>query len=753
MNPLSQIRNYTSHHFIEPLENRLLFSTGDLDASFAGNGKVAATFGDITIAVRDIAVQEDGKTVVVGVSPDKRFAVGRFNVNGTPDTTFGPAQTGLALTQLNSEFGSDAQAVAIYPTGEIVVVGQTTSGHPSFAVAKYLSNGLLDTSFSGNGKWASDLGEYYAQATDVAIQNDGKIVIGGSVLTSFLLNPEDSDFAVVRLLPNGDYDPTFAGDGRRFIGFGNDEYGTALAIDNNGRPSTNPYFGTIAIVGYQQPGGIDTRKFAVARLKPNGGLDGRFDEDGKKSFQFPDVNSSQANSVVFQRQGKMVVVGTVGPDGTRTTSDFAMVRFHAFGAFDDNFGTDRNGQVITDFGGNDRGNDVIIGYNDRLIVGGSSSGKYALAAFNVQGLVDDNFGAGGKVLTQFNDNAGIAGLARGPGNRRFIAGGGAFAARYLDVGANVISITTLDYLATESPVNQASFFVTRVERLPTPLTVGFSVGGTARFTADYTCPNISGPVVVENTLARADAMGPMPTALVAGGPIGDPGGIPKSGQVTILANETFAVVTITPVNDALAEGNETMIATLKDGTNYDISDKPSVTLDIIDDETTTLFPLADALVKQGTNADTNYGTVRTLQSRAKTGNNRRSYLKFDLLGISSNKTITNVKLRLFGNLDGVSNTNIDAGVYFSSNTTWDESTLTWTNKPANGPSPIATATITDQTPRWYEWDVTAFVKSEKEAAYDAITLVLRNTETSDEFASFNSREAKANPPQLVVTYA
>lgn len=737
---------------VETLESRMLLSAGDLDVSFAGNGKAAMTLGDATITVRDVAMQSDGKMVVVGKGPDDRFAVARLNVDGSPDTSFGPSESGLVLTQLDSKFGCDASAVALYPTGEIVVVGSTLAGKPRLAVAKYLSNGQLDNSFSGNGKWASDLGEYYAQGSDVAIQNDGRIVIAGSVVTSFLLNPEDSDFSIVRLLANGDYDPTFGGgDGRRFAGFGREEYANAVAIDYTGTAKNNPYYGTIVVAGYQQATiNSQNTKFAVARLKPTGSFDGRFNDDGRVTFQFPGVRSSEANGLVIQPKSKVVAVGFAGKDDVRTTNDFAMVRFGAFGAVDENFGGGGTGYVITDFkNGNDRANDVISAYNDRLIVGGTSGGKFALAAFDNQGLVQRNFGEDGQVLTGFNDGAGIAALARGPGNRRFVAGGSKFAARYLDVGANEISINTLDPTAYEAGVNPASFIVSRVERLPTPVTVGFSVGGTARSPGDYTSPNIHRPVVVEGaTAASAAMMGPF-LALPPG--VDPGGGIPMVGSVTIPANETYAVVTITPVDDSLVEGNETIILALNDGADYDLGDRNTLTLDLIDDETTTVLPLADALVKQGKNADQNFGDVRSLQSRNKTSNNRRSYLKFSLLGLKGSRPITSIKLRLFGGLSGPSDP-LTAGIYGVADTTWDESTITWNNKPPNVNPVLATSIISGQSPRYYEWDLTTLLKSDIDGGYDAVTLLLRNVTASDEFATFNSREAVSNPPQLVVTY-
>jgi hypothetical protein len=63
---------------------------------------------------------------------------------------------------------------------------------------------------------------------------------------------------------------------------------------------------------------------------------------------------------------------------------------------------------------------------------------------------------------------------------------------------------------------------------------------------------------------------------------------------------------------------------------------------------------------------------------------------------------------------------------------------------------LATVTVTDDIARWYEWDVTTFIKAEKSAGRNVVSLVLKNLKSSVPYATFNSREASANRPQLVV---
>jgi Bacterial Ig domain/Beta-propeller repeat/Carboxypeptidase regulatory-like domain/IPT/TIG domain/Bacterial TSP3 repeat len=165
-----------------------------------------------------------------------------------------------------------------------------------------------------------------------------------------------------------------------------------------------------------------------------------------------------------------------------------------------------------------------------------------------------------------------------------------------------------------------------------------------------------------------------------------------------------------------------------------------------------LSPTADAYVRDGTSATTNFGTATTLQTQvsATTGNNRETYLKFDLTTASG---ITRAKLRLYGSLSDATGSNVPAAVYSVATTTWVESgsgSITWNTKPASGATPLATATVKDNTARWYEWDVTSYLQSEKAAGRNVVSLAVKNTSQSSPFASFNSREATTNQPQLIL---
>jgi glucose/arabinose dehydrogenase len=166
-------------------------------------------------------------------------------------------------------------------------------------------------------------------------------------------------------------------------------------------------------------------------------------------------------------------------------------------------------------------------------------------------------------------------------------------------------------------------------------------------------------------------------------------------------------------------------------------------------QTRTLASTADAYVTDGLSANKNYGSTGELLVRSSGGFNRHAYYKFDLASVGN---IASAKLRLFGRL--ISTTAADSvttGVFSASGAAWGESTLTWNNRPASGTTALATARVTAGASRWYEWDLTSYLRQQKAAGRTSVTLVIKNLTPSKTQAGFRSKESSSNRPQLVVT--
>jgi len=322
---------------------------GTLDAGFGSGGKVTIDF-DEGLGVdmcSAIALQNDGHIVVAGYTraeSDDDFAVARLNPDGTPDTSFaGTGKTTIAF-DLGAGNIDQAFAVAVQADGGIVVAGsaQTNSNGNDFAIARLTPNGSPDNTFGTNGKVT--VGFDFAESTNkddtataLAIDSAQRIVVAGRAnrgSASVMYN----DFAVARLLPNGDLDASFDGDGRATIAFdigaSADDEPFALAIQEDGR---------IVLAGTSDVSpiaGTTNYDMALARLMSDGSPDASFGIGGKTLIAFDLAADGIDNAVGLAEQpgnGKLYVVGYTQYDSGGHIRG-AAARLDADGRLDDGFG-------------------------------------------------------------------------------------------------------------------------------------------------------------------------------------------------------------------------------------------------------------------------------------------------------------------------------------------------------------------------------------------------------------------------------
>ncbi|PSM30854.1 DNRLRE domain-containing protein [Haliangium sp. UPWRP_2] len=167
--------------------------------------------------------------------------------------------------------------------------------------------------------------------------------------------------------------------------------------------------------------------------------------------------------------------------------------------------------------------------------------------------------------------------------------------------------------------------------------------------------------------------------------------------------------------------------------------------------TITLLPIADTYARGGSYAAQNFGTAIELIVREAAGqdNDRQAFLKFDTGGFDG--TVTSAKLRMYSSWGGSSSNSVTTHAHAVADLSWTETGLTWNNKPALG-SVLASVTYTSQTPSYKEYDVTNYVQSERTAGRNLLALALSNPSVSTVYITGASREASANPPQLLVVY-
>jgi len=336
-----------------------LTNPGDLDKTFNGDGKLSTDIGAKNERAEAIAIQSDGKIVVVGDyynvwKEDDDWAVVRYTPDGTLDTAF------AGKGYLTIDLGDIDQAwdVGIQPDGKIIIAGQTcnTSLKCKIALARYDDDGNLDPSFSEDGKLTTDFGAY-DRALDVSIQTDGKIVVAGKTCETKWI----CDLALARYNSNVTLDTTFHGDGMVNTGFGSGRIDVAkdLAIASGGK---------LVVVGTTCDSSFVNCNFAIARFNPNGSLDTTFSGDGKVvSNPIPGVPDA-TYGLAIQSNGKLVVAGMIGNDGSR---DLILARYNPIGSLDNTFSG--NGWLTTDFGGDDCASDIAIQSDGRLVVVGRTN--------------------------------------------------------------------------------------------------------------------------------------------------------------------------------------------------------------------------------------------------------------------------------------------------------------------------------------------------------------------------------------------
>jgi uncharacterized delta-60 repeat protein len=357
---------------------------GSLDTSFGDTGRALTVFGPSLFLFSDSGVyglvqQSDGKLVAAGrawnAAGGVDVALARYNGDGSLDRTFGA--DGKVKTPLDTlQFAS---ALALLGDGRLVVAGDAVRGDGSDVwLARYNGDGSPDTSFGDGGRVFLDLGGY-DRGYALAVQRDGNLVVAGSTGPGV-----PNHIALVRCNADGTLDAGFGTGGlvESLVGNGSSEaYGVLQQSD-----------GRLVVAGYASNG--NHADFAILRYDADGTPDAGFGTDG---IVMTSVSSSDdyAYAVVEQPDGRLVVTGQVSAAVGR---DFAIVRYNTDGSLDDQFAN--GGVAVTDVDGpQDEANTVMRQEDGKLVVGGTASGLMVLVRYENDGSLDDNFGAGGKVLT------------------------------------------------------------------------------------------------------------------------------------------------------------------------------------------------------------------------------------------------------------------------------------------------------------------------------------------------------------------
>lgn len=177
----------------------------------------------------------------------------RYNTNGALDATF--ASFGRVTTAFGSGNAAIGFATAIQPDGRIIVAGlaeipAVEGGSWYFALARYLTNGALDTNFGSGGEVVTQVEFDMAGAAALTLQPDGRILAAGQTQVGV-----NDSFAVVRYNQDGTLDNSYGSGGIVVFNFndGGSDDGSAVALDSSGRAvvagDANGLFGVARLAG------------------------------------------------------------------------------------------------------------------------------------------------------------------------------------------------------------------------------------------------------------------------------------------------------------------------------------------------------------------------------------------------------------------------------------------------------------------------------------------------------------------------
>ena len=326
---------------------------GSLDKSFGSGGKAILPIINTDSLRQANVLASKGKIVITGVSDDQ-IIIARLNSNGKLDTTFGSD----GIVRFTLGYSIDSNAIKLQKNGKIVVGGDSYSGR-ALNVSRLNVNGSLDSSFNdgvhttGNVLILFDLNAF---ANGIAIQNDGKILLCGTIANFF---------SIIRLQNNGALDLNFGPFGLGYV-----------PIVSGVAASAN----SIVLQPDQKiiVGGKSDSKFVLARLTTDGSLDTTF--NGIGFVQTPIAQFATIQSIILQPWDGKIVVGGYSVSNTQR---FTLARYTTNGKLDTSFGN--KGIVLTKFNNNpvnEAVNSVALDIITRkVIAAGYTNKKSAIARY------------------------------------------------------------------------------------------------------------------------------------------------------------------------------------------------------------------------------------------------------------------------------------------------------------------------------------------------------------------------------------
>ena len=384
---------------MDPLFN----SAGTLPGTVLTNRFFDAT--DRNEEARSIAVQSDGKIVVGGFTSNGTnddFALARYTTAGVLDSTFGGGD-GKVFTPIGSS-EDQIYAIAIQTDGKIVAVGRTWNGsNYDIAVARYMTAGVLDTTFNAAGAVpgvvTTDLGSIGVDNEAFAVGLQGSNIIVAGRMRDLPASPVTYDFFVTRYIGSGVNAGKLDNFFNNSTSYTKTEFSTLDQDDQAYSLAVTPT-DEIIVAGFTFSTTTNSYEFAMAKYASGGTLvSSGFGTNGKVVTNFGGASQDEAYGIAIQANNRIVVVGRTQATAASPWT-FGLTRYLANGTLDSSF--DGDGRATTDFGtGDDEAYSVVLQPADgKIVVAGISNGDFAVARYQAsEGTLDTSLSDDGRVTT------------------------------------------------------------------------------------------------------------------------------------------------------------------------------------------------------------------------------------------------------------------------------------------------------------------------------------------------------------------
>lgn len=374
---------------------------GSLDPSFGNGGKVVTSLNSGAEVAQGVALQADQKIVVAGYASStvtgKDFFCARYKTNGSLDSTFGTN----GIVTVDIQLGSDdiAYDLAIQLDGKIVLGGSSDNGtKKDAALLRLNTDGSIDATFGTGGKVTT---VFESNQTDeirvVKVHHlTGNIVVGGSSLVSTNISKP----VVARYLSNGTLDVSFNATGIKLLWVTNLDYQYLFSVEDLVVQSN----GKISAVGWRDfPTFSSDDDFWACRINTDGTMDNTFSTDGVALYNGSFNGADNAYSMLLKSNGNILIAGK--SEVNNVVDDFILFEVDASGTVGSWSATVNFGNLY-----DDAAYGLAEDQDGKFVLAGSSSNgfgsdkSFAIARINSNASIDNSFGTNGQVTTSFGSN-------------------------------------------------------------------------------------------------------------------------------------------------------------------------------------------------------------------------------------------------------------------------------------------------------------------------------------------------------------